>query len=207
MKLNYLAKPFPHFLIEDFYTIEELDGVKNEIVKLSNFLRSAESTGSAVDSNGNLKKQNLGVFIADVYRHGEMSAIFNARKKLFAPDIIENISNKNIIFSYFPFTNSDNTLIQFYKNDDYYMSHWDVCLYSFITVFLLGEKKYTGGKLRFNKYDYELDLQHNQSIFFPSYVEHEVTKLNVESDNLLDSRISITTLIGIIPRWLREQNK
>jgi hypothetical protein len=200
MKLNYLAEPFPHFLIEDFYTGEELATVKDEVIKLSNFLRPPELTGAAVNHDGSSKKQNLGVFITDVYKHGGMSAIFNARKKLFAPDIIEDILNKNIVFSYLPRTNSDNTLIQFYKNGDYYKSHWDVCLYSFITAFLVNEKKYTGGKLRFSQYDYELDLQHNHSIFFPSYVEHEVTKLNVKSDNLLDSRISITTLIGITSR-------
>lgn len=200
MKLVYLEKPFPHFLIESFYTDEELIPVYHELISLSKVLQPPEKTSSANDLDGTSRKHNLGVFVSTAYKISEASSIFNARKKLFNPTTMQEIAEANPVFSFFPYTNFDDTLIQFYKNGDYYKPHRDITLYSFITVFSIGQKKYLGGKLRFPKFDYEVDLQHNHSILFPSYTVHEVTEVSIDSDNLLDNRISITTLIGMIEK-------
>ena len=198
MKLVYLEKPFPHFLIESFYTDKELISVHHELINLSNILQPPEKTGTAVDLDGTARKHNLGIFISAAYKINQASAIFNARQKLFDSITMQEISKADSIFSFFPHTNFDDTLVQFYKNGDYYKPHRDISLYSFITVFLIGQKKYLGGKLKFPEFDYEVDLQHNHSILFPSNMEHEVTEVNINSDNLLDNRISITTLIGMV---------
>lgn len=200
MKLVYLEKPFPHFLIEDFYTEEETTSVSNELISLSKILQSPKETKSALEVDGTPKKQNLGIFISSVYKISKASAIFNAREKLFKLPTVQEISKANLVFCFYPNTNYDDTLVQFYKNGDYYKPHLDLSIYSFITVFLTKQKKYSGGTLKFTEFNYEVDLQHNHSIFFPSNMKHEVTKVNIESDNLLDSRISITTLLGIDPK-------
>lgn len=197
MNLTYLENPFPHVLIDGYFSEDESAQVWAELDVLSNYLRPGSETLPAVNPDGSIKKQNSGIFLADVYKIQLVSPIFKYNRKIFSKEVIDTIPNFHYVFKYFPVTNSDSTLIQFYKNGDYYKPHHDGCLYTLITLFHKTPKAYSGGILKFG--DYEVNLSHNQAILFPSCTEHEVTEIVSDSENFMDNRISISTLIGIVP--------
>jgi Rps23 Pro-64 3,4-dihydroxylase Tpa1-like proline 4-hydroxylase len=195
MDLRYVNDPFPHILVDNYFEENEEAQVWSELHVLSKHLKPGSETFSAKFPDGTIKKQNSGVFLTDIYKNLKVSPIFSFNRKIFSKEAVEKIVSFDRIFGYFPITNFDTTLIQFYQNGDYYKPHYDVCTYTFITAFYKTPRSYSGGVLKFS--DHEIDLNHNQAVFFPSYVHHEVTEIQSTSDDFMNNRISISTLIGI----------
>lgn len=198
MNPNYSSHPFPHVMIDDFYTPEELGLVWNELAMISPVLKPPEHTQAARSlSDGTILKSNLGVFINDVYKSLAVSPIVRANRKLFDEPFMNTLINWNPIFSFLPNTNFDNSLVQFYSNGQYYKPHRDSSTYSVVTCLYQTPKSYTGGELRFPDFDYSVDLNCNQSILFPSYLLHEVTPVATDIDDISRCRITISTFIGV----------
>jgi predicted 2-oxoglutarate/Fe(II)-dependent dioxygenase YbiX len=195
MNLNYNSSPFPHVLIDNYFSEDEIGHIWYELDVVSYHAVAANKDNSATFLTGNPKKKNLGVFLPDLYKVQTVSSIFRFNRKIFNQDNANKIKSFHPVFGYFPVTTCDSTLIQFYKNGDCYKPHHDTCIYTLIVAFYKTPKLYSGGILKFA--DYEVDLNHNQAILFPSFVEHEVTEIVSNQDNLLDNRISISTFIGI----------
>lgn len=191
------TSPFPHVLIQNYYSDQELNDVWKELNALSKFAKPPNMTGSATDSTGKSLKENLGIFLSDVYFLPAVSAIFNANRKVFDARLMKELGDNVFLFKYLTNTNWDNTLVQFYLNEHHYKPHNDTALFTLVTNIHSVPKKYTGGVLRFTEYDYTIELKNNESILFPSVLMHEVTPVKSETDNLLESRITVTTLIGI----------
>lgn len=195
MKLNYVKTPYPHVLIDNYFADGEVAQVWSELQILSRHLKPSSETMSATFPDGTIKKKNSGVFLTDVYKNLMVSPIFSFNRKIFNKAVVEEITGFDRVFGYFPVTNSDNTLVQFYQNGDYYKPHHDTCLYTLVVAFYKTPRAYGGGILKFG--DYEIDLKHNQAVFFPSYVQHEVTEIISNQEDVVNNRISISTLIGI----------
>jgi Rps23 Pro-64 3,4-dihydroxylase Tpa1-like proline 4-hydroxylase len=195
VNLRYFDAPITYVLIDDYFADSEVAQIWSELHVLSKHLRPGSETESAKFPDGTIKKKNSGIFLPDVYKNLMVSPIFSFNRKIFSREIVEEIVSFDRVFGYLPITNSDNTLVQFYQNGDYYKPHHDTCLYTLIVAFYKTPKLYGGGVLKFD--DYEVDLKHNQAVFFPSYLQHEVTEIQSTSDDLMDNRISISTLIGL----------
>lgn len=195
MNLKYINVTTPHVLIDDYFAEDEEAQIWSELHVLSKHLRPGAETLPAISSDGTIKKKNSGVFLTDIYKNLMVSPIFSSNRKIFGREVVEEITSFDRVFGYLPITNSDNTLVQFYQNGDYYKSHHDVCLYTLIVSFYKTPKLYDGGILKFG--DYEVDLKHNQAVFFPSYVKHEVTEIVSTSDDFMNNRISISTFVGL----------
>ena len=195
MDLRYVNNPFPHVLVDNYFAENEEAQVWSELDVLSKHLKPGSETFPATFSDGTIKKKNSGVFLTDVYKSLTISPIFSFNRKIFNKEVVKEIVSFDRVFGYFPITNVDNTLVQFYQDGDYYKSHHDVCLYTLVVAFYKTPRAYNGGVLKFS--DYEIDLNHNQAVFFPSYVHHEVTEIQSTSDDFMNNRISISTLIGI----------
>lgn len=206
MKVTLKADPFPHVLMSEFYTAEELSDVSEELKLLSKHALGPDKTGSAVDMKeieGGFgqeyvyRKKNKGIFLSSFFKVEKESAISKANRKLFDKEFMQTLNNFNFMFGYLLNTNWDSSLVQFYSNGDYYKGHRDIAVFSNIVNCCSDPKEYDGGMLRFVDYDYSVDLRRNESILFPSCLEHEVTPVTVNHNDVMRSRITITTFIGI----------
>lgn len=215
MKFTLKIDPFPHVLMSEFYTTEECFDILDELKVLSKHALGPDKTGSAVDvkeieggfgQEHVYKKKNKGIFLGDFFKNERESFIFKANRKLFDKDFMQILKNFNFVFSYLPDTNWDNSLVQFYSNGDYYKSHRDSAIFSNIVNVCSDPKEYYGGMLKFVDYDYSVDLKRNESILFPSCLEHEVTPITVDSNDPMRSRITITTFIGTAPQRVNKES-
>ncbi len=73
MKATFKLEPFPHVLLEDFYTEGEWASVMREIKNLDPHLLPPEYSGSATHGKtGALLKYNSGLFLSDAMPNAEM---------------------------------------------------------------------------------------------------------------------------------------
>ncbi len=196
---KYLPSPFPHAIADNFFTEEELPDVWSELKYISKCVGGPEITASARDENGNFKKKNLGVFVDSLYTNRALSPILTFTSKMFTKENLDYLCASNFVFNYLPVTNADSTLVQFYANGDYYKSHKDITVFT-ITIMMHKEpKKFQGGQLVFTDYGYELDLQNNQAVLFPSFVEHEVKEVVCPNVDINEGRITLSKFISFKP--------
>jgi hypothetical protein len=197
MDIRYSVEPFPHVILDGFYGAEELAEIGEELRSLSKVAMGPDATLSAKGDDGDLLKKNRGVFLPLIYKDLRASPTFIATRKIFDKELIKVLCGLNLIFRYMPITNWDGTLVQFYANGDKYGSHHDTAVFTLITNVSKEPRAYTGGVLRFAEYDYAVDLQHNQSILFPSMLKHEVTEVVTEVSDMVDGRVTISMFMGM----------
>lgn len=202
MKINYISEPFPFIAIENTFEEQEINLIWDEIKFLyyGNKFDPPEKTGGAYDTiNGKrvYKKNNRGLFLADIYKEINYSNIYNVNRKLiYNKEIYKNHNNwffKNIYF------NVDNTLLSYYENGGFYNVHTDYSFLTCLTWFFKEPKKFKGGNLVFNDFKIEIEVLNNSTIIFPSCINHSVTEISMQESDLndLNGRICMTQFIGI----------
>ena len=73
MKANFKMDPFPHVLLEDFYTKGEHEACLRELRKLDPHLLPPEFSGTARDkATGRPLKYNAGLFLTDAFPNSEI---------------------------------------------------------------------------------------------------------------------------------------
>jgi Rps23 Pro-64 3,4-dihydroxylase Tpa1-like proline 4-hydroxylase len=203
MIINRTSKPFPHLIIEEFYSENELNIIFNELKFLKTKMLTPDKTGSARlkatgSTNNEYLKNSLGIFLDNFYAERKSSDILELSKKIFCKEILEICSSMDLIMQYFSRTNADSTLVNYYGDGEYYKAHADSSVISCITVIHETPKNYSGGELIFPEYDYTLDIQNNQTIIFPSILLHEVSTVKLKNADEYSGRFSITKFAKII---------
>lgn len=211
MITNQFNQPFDHILFEDFFDNDQLSVVWDElnfIIKNDNFISKGPVDSDATENTEGIegiiqnKKQSLAkrhsFFIDECFiNHRETSNIYKfIQKKLFFSNLHVKY-DRSILAQYLPITNHDSLLVSLYNSEDYYKSHIDKSVLTFI-VYLYYKKNHIGGDLIFNDYDFTFTPKHNNAILFPSCLAHSVTPIITDEDN--DSpyqRISITLFVGL----------
>ncbi len=200
------ASEIAGMVIDDHYTDEELKLIKREIKFLASKLGDEHTTHAATNSSGGRKKRGSGVFLDAVYCDRKYSDILLITRKLFTdPTILKFIKEReysNPIYNLWKQTNKDTTLLQSYRNGDYYDFHYDNAIFTAITT-LKFHDTYTGGHLEFRSSEntiVQFEGIHNRTIFFPSGIEHRVTEVfqkQSKNASVLDNRWSISHLIRV----------
>ena len=182
-------EPFPYVLIDDFYDQSELDRIWEELDYLCNPKRMGRSSierGSAgvSDENGVYQplKNTWDMFLDTFFTSRDSSNILEINRKLFNQDIFKN--HPHWLFNHVGALNEDTTQILYYENNDEYKPHRDLARLTGITWFYREPKKFTGGNLRFPKFDMEIECKHNRVIVFPSSIHHGVDKVGMEENDM-----------------------
>jgi len=182
-------EPFPYVLIDDFYDQSELDRIWEELDYLCNPKRMGRSSierGSAgvSDENGVYQplKNTWDMFLDTFFTSRDSSNILEINRKLFDKEIFKN--HPHWLFNHLDALNEDNTQILYYENNDEYKPHRDLARLTGITWFYREPKKFTGGNLRFPKFDMEIECKHNRVIVFPSSIHHGVDKVGMEEKDM-----------------------
>ena len=197
MKILATKKPFDHILIKDLYSKEELKLMWRETEFLFEKLGDENATSAATDDDGARKKSGRGVFLDDVYKNRAVSDLLNISRKIFHCEEMNNEIEKmnSIFFEYFTKTNWDSTMLQYYEDGHYYKQHQDESFFTAIYTFYKEPKKFEGGDLYFEEYNYTLPIRNNQLILFPSIVSHGVTEVTMKQPGYMNGRFSIANLI------------
>ena len=203
MDFVVLTEPFPHVIINNYFTQEELKRIWVELQFLTqpHKLQPPEYTGTAwnLDSNGNkiLSKNNVGLWLDDIYTDRRVSDILKFTRKIFDKNFTEDATKQHWFFNYLAHSNSDNTLLSYYEDGGYYKPHPDVCTITAVTHLFKEPKLFEGGDLSFPRFDYNVGVVNNRTILFPGIIEHEVSNVKVNSNEELSGRFTISQFIRL----------
>jgi hypothetical protein len=194
---NVSVKNFQVLIIDNFFSPNELDLVFNECLFLCDDekLKSAKETGSATHKD-RLLKNNKGLFLQDVYLDQNISDILFFNKKMLEPNFVNHLISFDVVYRYIRYSNRLNTLLSYYENDDYYEPHCDESKITAITWLFKTPKLFSGGDLIIEN-EWQIKCMDNRTVIFPSILQHEVTKVEMQSENIgtKSGRFSITTFI------------
>ena len=174
--------PFPFLLIKDIYDDYELDLIWREMLFLthpSKFLSSSQAGGAVVQNEQ--YRHSHGLFLDDIYTDRKYSNILNINRKVFSKQIAEAFSDLSFGYNNYSIINKDTTFINYYESSDYYKPHRDYAIYSAITWFYAEPKHFYGGDFNFDDYGYNIPIQNNTCVIFPSFVRHSVDQVSMIS--------------------------
>lgn len=187
---KFYELPFPHIIIDNFYNEEELSEIWKELEFLSRpgVLSPPEETGSASSEDGEFLKQNNGTFLYNFYSNSSISPILKYYRKFYDQGFLEEIGRKHFIFGYIKECNSDDVLLNYYEESDYYKPHKDRAVLTSVYNLYKEPKKFEGGDFSFSEYAYKPIFKNNSMILFPSIIEH-----SVEPIKMLESKEKCST--------------
>lgn len=185
MIIKHISKDiFGYFQFEDIFTESELDLIWKELnfLCVPTKLKEPEETGSAKKS-GIILKKNRGLCIDQCYTDKSISNYLNLYKKPFCviAENEEEICNKDPVFRSFFTTNFESTLLSYYEDGDYYQSHIDACVYTYVFYIFKEPKHFEGGSLILDDLQTEIEIKSNMGILFPSWLNHTVTDVKMKS--------------------------
>jgi hypothetical protein len=181
-KIKIFSDPFPHLIIENFYTVDELDLIWEEL----NFLTKPGKLydPGIVHGSPELTKSRC-LRLDTSYSEKNLSNIITVSQKLFNHGFLNIFCEKFPQYKKILHTNICITKVRYYHNGDYYKPHDDIYQdFLAFSYFYKNPKKFTGGELFFPEYnDYEIECSDNSLILMPSYVTHGVKVVSIEDSD------------------------
>lgn len=197
MKIFTYEEPFPHIRIENIFEPEEYKAVWNELIFLVPKMKLPTETNAATKERGLPKKRGYGIMIDSMFTDQENSDILLYAKKTVCEEVRNASGRMSLYFRLFKHVSHGSTLVQIYRNGDYYESHEDSSAFTAVTLIHKTPKKYDGGDLWFPEYKFIPKLENNCTVIFPSVIIHEVTELKNKSSKIEDARYTISQLLSV----------
>ena len=195
MVIHKIIEPFPHLIIEDFYSEDELKLIWRELDFLTsaNKFLPANLDGSTTNSNA------LSVSLDDVYKYKRYSSISFVNQKILLPEIKDAFLSLNELFGHMHMVNDMFIKLKYYENGHNYPKHTDVALFTGINYLYKEPKKFEGGDLYFNDHDYKVELKNNMFILFMGCLPHSVTPIQLNENAYItgNGKYSITSFLSI----------
>lgn len=188
MDIVTYTHPVPFCLIRNFCCTEKVHQIKSELNGLRPYLLSAKDTNPAKSSGGDLAVKRKGVFLHEhAYLRGN-SGINGIFDTVISQPVVDQLVQKNWVFSYLKNKYRLGTLVSLYEEGDTYKYHQDRSTLSIIYYMFDGE--FEGGD--FYLQNVKVPIESNSLIIFPSCVDHCVQPMKGPG-----SRWSITTFFNI----------
>lgn len=170
---------FCFYIFRNIFDDNELDYLWKEVLFLcdNDKLQNPGNTGSASFDNGILKKNNVGLWLDDLYNKNNFSNYLKIYKKSLQN--IHQFKNSDYTLNLYFHTTRDSTLMSYYEDDDYYHPHHDVSAYTYVFWLFKEPKKFLGGDLMFNDVNCKLQVNSNMAVLFPSWAIHSVDKITM----------------------------
>lgn len=199
MEINLLENPFPHVLIKNFYTVDELENIKHEL----RFLNKPDKMMSSGFIHGGCgTTTHKALLLEEVYSNRKISDILTILDRKYTKEIVDSIIEKFPSYIKLRYINSKLTKARYYFNGEKYGAHTDYTT-DFVTLsfFHSNPKKFSGGELHFTDYNYTVECSDNTFILFPSYVKHEVFEIKISDDEYYNGhgRYCVSQFLNLIP--------
>jgi hypothetical protein len=174
IKVTVHTEPFHYIEVRNLWTKQERKEMFDEMLYLENkaLFKPPEETGSALDDDKKVIKNNSGMFIDEVWATRDYSDILKHNRKIF-----NVLDNKKVIDSWYfdgLNCNSDSTLVSYYEDACYYKPHMDKNIITAVSWFFKEPKKFNGGELTITDHDLTFEVTNDLTILFPSNIRHEV---------------------------------
>jgi Rps23 Pro-64 3,4-dihydroxylase Tpa1-like proline 4-hydroxylase len=195
MIIHKIREPFPHLIIEDFYTQDELKFIWQEL----DFLTSANKLIPA-NLDGSTKNSNaLSISLDGVYKDLRYSNISFLNQKILSPEIKYAFLSLSDLFGHINLINNMYIKIKYYENGHNYHKHKDVARFTGINYLYKEPKKFEDGDLYFDNYDYKVELKNNMFILFMGCLDHSVTPIALKENAYItgNGKYSITNFLNI----------
>jgi Rps23 Pro-64 3,4-dihydroxylase Tpa1-like proline 4-hydroxylase len=192
---------FSFILFENIFNFEEQKSIFKECIFLcdSKKLELTEKSYAARRKDGTLMKSNKGLFLEEIYTDRKYSNYLKLYKKPFELLDIKAIAEEDNNFLSYTKTDVDNTLFSYYQDGDYYESHIDSTLYTYVFWACTEPKQFNGGELVLDDINYTVEIKNNSGILFPSRARHTVNKITMQDKTPFNcrGRFSFSTFFGI----------
>ena len=191
MKVEVYNKRIPYFVIDDYYTEQELKSVWSEIDFYTNsydkdkILRADEIYVARKDGISQSKSYRW--YPSEILaNYGiEMSPLFRLSNKLSSEELHSNVKDLYPWYNMFASTNISDVMLSYYEEGDYYKPHSDSAMWTQVIWVAKPEGLSTSPKSRKWKggdfYVYteqdkkkKISWKNNRSVIFPSMLKHEV---------------------------------
>ena len=183
MKLISQQDPFPHLIVDDIYSEDELKLIWQELDFLchSEKWNPPEKTGTATDCQKKPMKNNFGLFLDGedgIYKDRKISSILSVNRKVLDKEILGEYVKLSFGYQTSLQSNRDTTLVSYYEDSHYYKRHNDNAILTALTWFYKEPKMFFGGDLIFSDYNkFTIPLKNNRAVLFPSFLFHEVEEI------------------------------
>ena len=203
LEAELYVEPFPLMVVSNFYNDMELTLIWQEL----EFYTAPNKLLDAEDYGGVIGKTNAKALHLDrIYKDNEngtnyrnISNILTVNRKLFNCGVLDKFSELHGCCTIANETNWDTTKVRYYHNGEYYDPHTDKSTqFLAFSYFYKEPKKFKGGDLEFQKYDFKIPCENNSMVIFPGWVEHGVRKVKIEDSDYYDGwgRYAITSFFG-----------
>jgi hypothetical protein len=180
MKIQYFNDQIPYIIIDDFYTVKEQNEIMLELDYLTEPRRMIPALEDGDYSAGKELKNVPCQYLDPFFQDRKHSSILQITEKVF--------QNGGEIFNNHPhwfyatdMLNAHTTHILYYEENQEYKPHVDTARFTILTYFYKEPKLFSGGNLRFNDYDIEIECINNRVIIFPSMLQHASTPVRMTS--------------------------
>ena len=173
----------PYLLKRDFLSSTEVQKVLFDLERLNSPQRllTGDKTHSATDDQGNILKQNKGIFL-DESHMGLAPMLFSTT--VTSPKILEYV---NEFCALSPINRTlrsgaiiNGMLLSYYENSDYYAEHIDSALATALMWFWREPKRFTGGNFKFGDTGEVIECRNNSLLIFPSWALHSVDPVTID---------------------------
>ena len=186
MEFSFYQEPVNFCIVRNYYTESEVESIHRELYSMKPNLRAPQETGTAKTADKVPIKKNLGQFIIE-----PRGPIYTYSRKLLS-EVYWEASKKHWVYKWLnPKYVTDDILVSYYENGDYYKEHTDISLITAIYYTWKEPKPFSGGDLYFG--NFRVPIENNSLVMFPSLTEHSVTPVVGEG------RWAITQFIHHIP--------
>lgn len=206
MKLQLLKEPFPHVIIEDFYSEEELKLIWRELEFLTSpnkLVKSGKELGTALNPENitTYTANSYGITLDNIYLSRNISDILTITQKIYALPLIEKFASLHPLMGHIKYINRDCTKIKYYEDDTYYLPHWDVARFTSVNYFFKEPKQFIGGNLNFPDFNYTIEIKNNMMVLFVGSILHQSTTLTSADKTLFsgNGKYCITKFMDIVP--------
>jgi len=190
-----ITDPFPHLIIEDFYSEDELKLIWQEL----DFLTSPHKLIPA-NIDGSIQSSNaLSLSLNNVYKDLRHSNIASINKKILLPKIKDAFLSLSEFFEHITMVNNMFIKIKYYENGHNYPKHQDIARFTGINYLYKEPKKFEGGDLYFDDYNYKIELKNNMFVLFIGCLWHSVTPIVLKEHAYItgNGKYSITNFLSI----------
>lgn len=199
MKINIITVPEHCAVIEDWFTDDELSQVYYELDHMvtPHLMYGNNARDGAAVVNGSHLKKGYGVFLDNVYpENRDLSPILKFSAKVFDGNFVAELCKSSSYFEQIKLSTRDNTVVNYYENNDEYREHVDISLYTACTYIWKEPKSFTGGD--FYLRETKISLKNNMTVIFPGFVKHsaETVHMKVDDQNKRMGRWSIAKFIN-----------
>lgn len=180
LTLQKYVEPFPHIIVHNMYSDEELRLIWQELDFLTHPHKLSEPAeyGAASNPDGTFLTTAKALILDFVYTDRKMSNILTVNRKLFNQGYLDIFSELDPTLKFMSLISQDMTKIRYYQNNERYEPHTDYTYPALALSYFHREPKlFSGGELIFPSHLHKFDCLHNSMILFPGYVEHQVSKI------------------------------